>query len=125
MPRRRHRSQGWKDRFLPALTVVGLTVYLGLNLARLLIQEGRLLGQGRIVSADRRDQDALSQKLIAEIADARSDQGVEHLARKVLGLARPGEVPVVFLPGGKAQLARVPVPPTPPPAPAPSPAPAR
>ncbi|HEY9856374.1 MAG TPA: septum formation initiator family protein [Stenomitos sp.] len=73
-------------------------VYASVSLGHLLLQEYRLLYQGRVLRAESISTDEKSRELRAAIEYAKSPEGVERLARKNLGMARPGEQPIRFVP---------------------------
>lgn len=74
-----------------------VVVYASVNLAHLMLQEYRLLYQGHILAQERRLTEEKGRKLKEAIEFARTPAGVERLARKNLGMARPGEQPVRFV----------------------------
>lgn len=74
-----------------------VVVYASVNLAHLVVQEYRLLYQGHILHQERIVTEEKSRKLREAIEFARTPEGVERLARKNLGMARPGEQPVRFV----------------------------
>ncbi|MBU6429143.1 MAG: hypothetical protein KGR26_09055 [Cyanobacteria bacterium REEB65] len=115
MRQRRPRTRQGR-RLLSTLLLGACSVSAVVNLGRLFVQEGRLIGQQRVLLQQRRQEDRRRQALLDGIRDAKSIAGVEHLARTSLALARPGEVQVVYLPGANPVIAKYPVPPTPVPA---------
>lgn len=117
MQRRRLGAASKRERLLSKAVLFACIAYVGVNVGRLAVQECRLLEEGRIMGKDRVAQDQERRQLLQQIAEARTNDGVEHVARKVLALARPGEVPVVFLAGAQPRLVPYPVPPTPEPTP--------
>ncbi|MNY69626.1 Septum formation initiator [compost metagenome] len=62
-----------------------------------MLQEYRLLYQGHILKQELALTEEKARKLKEAIAFARTPEGVERLARKNLGMARPGEQPVRFV----------------------------
>ena len=99
-----------------------MALYLGANLGRLVLQEGNLCKQARELDAERVTVVAESQELTKAIARAKTNAGIERLAREELGLVDAQEVPVktvlspptpqrptrhVGLPPGMAALARI------------------
>ena len=99
MPRRRQRSIRTSFRAWLTWPVMGwcVSVYLGISLAHLAVQEYHLLRQARILDAEVAHARAKERELRSRIADARTLSGVERIARERLGLTRPGEMPVRFL----------------------------
>ncbi|MBO9541022.1 cell division protein FtsL [bacterium] len=79
------------------LILWAVVVYASINLAHLILQEYRLLYQGHILSQERVITAEKGRKLKEAIEFARTPEGVERLARKNLGMARPGEQPVRFV----------------------------
>lgn len=88
------RSDGSRSTRL--LLWIGV-VYASVSLGHLLIQEYRLLYQGRVLHAESLAVEEKARHLRAAIEYAKSPTGVERLARKNLGMARSGEQPVRFL----------------------------
>ncbi|HEY9899298.1 MAG TPA: septum formation initiator family protein [Pantanalinema sp.] len=74
-----------------------VVVYASVNLAHLVVQEYRLLYQGHVLNQERILTEEKARKLKEAIEFARTPEGVERLARKNLGMARPGEQPVRFV----------------------------
>lgn len=72
-------------------------VYASVSLGHLLVQEYRLLYQGRVLRAEWAAAEDKARKLREEIEYAKSPQGVERLARRNLGMAKTGEQPIRFL----------------------------
>lgn len=72
-------------------------VYASVSLGHLLVQEYRLLYQGRVLHAESVAAEAKARKLREAIEYAKSPAGIERLARKNLGMARAGEQPIRFL----------------------------
>lgn len=81
-------------------------IYLGINLCQLLFQEVRLLNQGRILETELHASREKGQDFQHDIAYAHTPEGLERLARKNLGMARPGEMSVRFLqaPDGRSKI---------------------
>lgn len=71
--------------------------YLALNLCQLLIQEFRLLNQGHILGHELATVRQKGLDLQGAIAHARTREGIERLARKNLGMVRPGEIAVRYV----------------------------
>ncbi len=88
------RSEGSRSTRL--LLWIGV-VYASVSLGHLLIQEYRLLYQGRVLRAESQVTDEKARTLREAIEYAKSPQGVERLARKNLGMARAGEQPIRFI----------------------------
>lgn len=86
------------------MVLLACLVYTGLNLARLAIQELRLVRQHWILAQEQRAVDAKRAALHRQVAEARSYRGTEYLARKVLVMARPDEIPVVYLKGASPRI---------------------
>lgn len=68
--------------------------YACLSLAHLGIQEVRLLQKGHILKVERSVVEEKARKLREAIQSAKTPQGVERLARKNLGMAKTGEIPI-------------------------------
>ena len=83
--------------------------YAGINLARLGVQEARLLKQSWFMMREQATADAKSTTLRQQIADARSYRGAERQARLKLVLAKPGEIPVILREGAKPRIIWYPV----------------
>lgn len=91
--------------------LLGLVVYMGVNLGRLILQEARLLRQGQILRQEQKAVQARAQDVLTEIRLAQSPPGIQRLARERLGFGMPGEIPVHFT--GKvppAQAVPIPIP---------------
>ncbi|MEB3195613.1 MAG: hypothetical protein VKP62_00265 [Candidatus Sericytochromatia bacterium] len=84
------------------LLFLALVLYLGGLVFRLGFQEVRLLQQGRLLESERVAALAQHRALRAEIASAKTNAGIEKLAREQLGFVMDREVPV------KAVLAAAP-----------------
>lgn len=97
-PRKIARLSGSRSSRSTRLLLWGLVVYAGFNLGHLALQEYRLLYQGHILRAASTAADEQARSLQARIDRAKTPEGIERLARKNLGMARPGEQPVRFLP---------------------------
>lgn len=98
-----HRMTRW--------LLLGMAVYMGINLGRLVIQEWRLIRQGQILRQEQHAVEARAQEVLTEIRLSQSPPGIQRLARERLGFGMPGEIPVHFT--GKippAQAAPIPIP---------------
>ncbi len=76
------------------LVFLGITLYLGTTVFRLCVQEFNLLKQAQILQDERTTVVAQHRDLQAQIASAKSNAGIERLAREQLGLVMALEVPV-------------------------------
>lgn len=79
-------------------------VYASVSLGHLLLQEYRLLYQGRVLRVESIATEEKARELRAAIEYAKSPEGVERLARRNLGMARAGEQPIRFLPDPKPAM---------------------
>lgn len=79
-------------------------VYASVSLGHLLVQEYRLLYQGRVLRAEAIVTEQKARELKAAIEYAQTPTGVERLARRNLGMSRRGEQPVRFIPDPKGAM---------------------
>lgn len=80
---------------LTATLVFGaVTLYLGVNVANSGVQEWRLYQQACVLEKERAAVQAQEAELDAQIAAARTNAGIERLAREQLGLVKGAEIPV-------------------------------
>jgi cell division protein FtsB len=71
-----------------------LALYLGGTMFKLVMQEITLVKQGQILQAEKAAVMAQHDELNAQIAQAKTNAGIERLAREQLGLVMPQEIPV-------------------------------
>lgn len=76
------------------LVFLGVTLYLGTTMFRLCVQEFNLLKQAQILEGERTVVMAQHRALNQDIAMAKTNAGVERLAREQLGLVMAQEIPV-------------------------------
>ncbi|MBM3268935.1 MAG: hypothetical protein FJZ01_14955 [Candidatus Sericytochromatia bacterium] len=99
MARRQTAAQRRRGDFWTRAVLLACLAWASVNLGRLVFQEVRLTRQHLILAAEQREVDARRAALQAKVAEARSYRGSEYLARKILVLAKPDEVPVIFAKG--------------------------
>lgn len=81
------------------LLFMGVVLYLGTTVFRLGVQEFHLLKQARLLEEEKTAIEAQHQDLRAQIAAAKTNAGIERLAREQLGFVMAQEVPVkTFVP---------------------------
>jgi hypothetical protein len=73
---------------------MGVVLYLGSLVFRLGFQEVNLLKQSRLLAAEKSAVEAQHRDLRAQIALAKTNAGVERLAREQLGFVMDREIPV-------------------------------
>lgn len=93
-----HFGAGPARRLLVALAVALLLVYIGLAYLNLWLLGRRLHEDAARLRHEIAQLEIESRRLGAELAYYATDAGVEQLAREQLGLARPGETLVLFIP---------------------------
>jgi cell division protein FtsB len=76
------------------LVFLGVVLYLGTTVFRLGVQEFHLLKQARLLEEERTAIEAQHQDLRAQIATAKTNAGIERLAREQLGFVMAQEIPV-------------------------------
>jgi len=76
------------------LVFLGVVLYLGTTVFRLGVQEFNLLKQGRLLEEEKVAIAAQHENLQAQIAAARTNAGIERLAREQLGFVMAQEIPV-------------------------------
>ena len=90
------------------LVFLAVVLYLGTTCFRLGVQEFHLMKQGRLLEEERTAIEAQHQDLRAQIASAKTNAGIERLAREQLGFVMAQEVPVkTFVPAGSAPTTQV------------------
>lgn len=81
------------------IVFLGVVLYLGTTVFRLGVQEFHLLKQSRLLEEEKVAIEAQHQDLRAQIASAKTNAGIERLAREQLGFVMAQEVPVkTFVP---------------------------
>lgn len=101
---RRSRLFPRRDRLWTNAILLVCSVYAGINLAHLTVQEYHLLRQAAILWEEQRIVNEKHSVLQKNVAEARSHLGTEMLARKALGMAKPGEIPVRFMKGATPRI---------------------
>ena len=76
------------------LLFLAVTLYLGGTVFKLCWQEWTLAQEGQILQHEQADVMAQNQALNGQIALARTNAGIEKLAREQLGLVKAEEIPV-------------------------------
>ena len=104
MARRHTAAQRRRGDIWTRVVLLACLAYAGLNLARMGAQELRLTRQHLILAQEQKAVDEKRVLLHKQVAEARSYKGTEHLARKVLVMAKPDEIPVVFLKGAVPRI---------------------
>ena len=90
------------------LVFLGVVLYLGTTVFRLGVQEFHLMKQARLLEEEKAAIEAQHQDLQARIASAKTNAGIERLAREQLGFVMAQEVPVkTFVPAGQPTTATV------------------
>lgn len=77
------------------LLFLALALYLGGTMVKLCTQEITLLKQAQVLEAEKTEVLALHTTLREEIALAKTNAGIERLARAELGLVKASEIPVL------------------------------
>ncbi len=86
------------------LVFLGVVLYLGTTVFRLGVQEFHLLKQARLLEEEKVAIEAQHLDLRAQIASAKTNAGIERLAREQLGFVMAQEVPVkTFVPLASVQ----------------------
>lgn len=104
MARRHTAAQRRRGDIWTRVVLLACLAYAGLNLARLAVQEARLARQHWILAQEQKAVDAKRSSLHKQVAEARSYRGTEYLARKRLVMAKPDEIPVVYLKGASPRI---------------------
>lgn len=104
MARRHTAAQRRRGDIWTRVVLLACLAYAGLNLARLGIQEVRLARQHWFLAREQQAVDAKRTSLQKQVAEARSYRGTEYLARKKLVMAKPDEIPVVYLKGAVPRI---------------------
>lgn len=90
----RPKAQTLPPNMKTTLIFAAVALYLGGTMFKLVMQEITLLKQSQILQAEKAAVVAQHDALAQQIAQAKTNAGIERLAREQLGLVMPQEIPV-------------------------------